>query len=184
LKKLLLLTLIVIGCQRNSSNPIKFQSEEIRMSVDSSRVSIAATYYFKNDSTQLLRARIFYPFPIDEYHYYPDSIVVLGLDYTQNDSGIDLAMKFEPACIETLNIFYQQKLKGNQARYILTTTKHWKNPLQQSSFIIDIPDNLQNLEMSYLTDSIIQKDSRKYYYLTKRNFMPEQDLVIKWESYK
>jgi len=150
------------------------------MLVDSGKVSISADYYFKNPSNQTKSALIFYPFPIDEYHYYPDSILVLGLDYTKNDSGVNFIMRFKPNAGDTLKVFYRQKLKDNQARYILTTTKQWQRPLKQAKFIIDVLENFTNLQLSYKPDSIIRRNNRVLYYIAKKNFMPNKDLIINW----
>jgi hypothetical protein len=151
------------------------------MSIDSGKVCIEATYYFKNASNELMSALIFYPFPIDEYHYYPDSVLVFGLDYTKNDSGINFIMKFKPNGMETLQVFYNQKLKDNQARYIVTTTKNWKNPLKEARFIIDLPEDLNNSRFSYKPDSVIKINNRSYYYITKKNFMPDMDIIVTWK---
>jgi len=180
-KILLTAIFIVLSCTHQPSDPIKFVSEEIKMSVDSGKVSIYAEYYFKNISNESKSALIFYPFPIDEYHYYPDSILVFGLDYTKNDSGVNLVMRFKPNRMETLQVFYNQKLKGNQARYIITTTKNWKNPLKEARFIIDLPDNFNNPQFSYKPDSVIRNSNRVLYYLCKRNFMPKKDLIVGWK---
>lgn len=180
MRKVLLAVLIFICCQPKSFNKIKFIGEDIRISIDTNVISVLGSYYFRNDSNQELLAKIFYPFPIDEYHCYPELISVKNFTYIKNDSGIDLIIKFKSSGIETLNIYYQQKLKSNRARYILTTTQHWKMPLQRANFIIDVPNNLEGLKFSYQPDSVRYQDKRKSYYITKKDFMPKQDLIISW----
>ncbi len=172
---------IFSGCKSKESYPIRFLNEEIKITVDSGRVSVSGTYYFKNLSNQPKTAKIFYPFPIDEFHYYPDLILVSGLDYCKNDSGISFIMKFKPLAIESLAIFYEQKLKNNQARYILTTTKNWKHPIQEARFIVTLPENDSINQLSYPPDSSNKKEHRIYYYITKKNFMPENDLIVSWQ---
>ncbi|MCX7784619.1 MAG: hypothetical protein N2201_00065 [candidate division WOR-3 bacterium] len=90
-------------------------------------------------------------------------------------------MDFRPQTIETLKVFYQQALKGNQCRYILVTTKYWRIPLEQANFIIDVAENLKDVQFSYLPDSVIHQNNRRYYYLSKKNFMPKKDLTVKWK---
>jgi hypothetical protein len=153
------------------------------MSVDSGKVSISANYYFKNYSNEAKSALIFYPFPIDEFHSYPDSIDVVGLKYTKTDSGINFVIHFKPIVIETLRVFYRQRLNDNQARYILTTTQNWQRPLKEARFVIDFSENLAEpkfLYFSYKADSLIKRDNRIFYYLYKKNFMPKTDLIAVW----
>lgn len=180
-KILLIAILIFLSCTHRISNPIKFISEEIYMTIDSGKVSISATYYFRNTSNESKSALIFYPFPTDEYHYYSDSISVFGLDYTKNDSGLNFIMKFKPNAVDTLKVFYTQKLKANQARYILTTTKHWREPIREARFIIDLPESFSGIYFSYKPDSLIRTTNRVFYYLSKKNFMPKKDLIIIWQ---
>lgn len=154
------------------------------MCVDSGRVTVSGEYFFRNNSKQILKAKIFYPFPVDEFHNYPDSISIENLNYTQTDSGVYFTMQFRPQVIETLRVFYHQSLKRNQCRYILTTTKYWRNSLQQANFIIDVAENLEGVELSYCADSVIFRNNRRYYYLSKKKFMPPKDLIVKWQTYQ
>jgi hypothetical protein len=151
------------------------------MSIDSGRVAVSGTYYFKNLTNQTKTAKIFYPFPIDEYHYYPDLILVSGFDYTKTDSGISFIMKFKPLSLESLAVFYEQRLTNTQARYILTTTQRWQNPLVKARFIINVPENFTAIQLAYPPDSSIKKDNRIYYYIMKKNFMPKKDLIVTWQ---
>ncbi|MEO0091114.1 MAG: hypothetical protein ABIK61_00145 [candidate division WOR-3 bacterium] len=132
----------------------------------------------------MLKAKIFYPFPVDEFHNYPDSISIEKFNYIQTDSGVYFTMRFRPQAIETLRVFYRQSLKRNQCRYILTTTKYWRNVLEQADFIIDVAVNLEDVQLSYRADSVIFRDNRRYYYLSKKKFMPEKDLIVKWQTYQ
>ncbi|MEO0083596.1 MAG: DUF4424 family protein [candidate division WOR-3 bacterium] len=180
MKNILLVFFIFLCCRIKSAEKIKFIGEDIRIFIDSNVVSVFGSYFFRNDSNQEVLAKIFYPFPIDQYHCYPESIFVEEFVYLKNDSGIDLIMRFKAIGIDTLKIFYRQKLKRNQARYILTTTKNWKIPLQRANFIIDMPDNLKRIKFSYRPDSVHYQGMRKSYYITKKDFMPKQDLIIRW----
>jgi len=181
MKYWILLIFFIISCARKESMPIRFLNEEIKMSIDSGRVAVTGTYYFKNITNQNKTAKIFYPFPIDDFHYYPDFILVSGFDYTENDSGISFIMKFKPMAMESLAIFYEQRLNNNQARYILKTTQQWQNPLQEARFIINLPENFTAIHLSYPSDSTINKDNRIYYYINKKNFMPKEDLIVTWQ---
>jgi len=169
------------GCRRQEPYPIRFFREEVKIVIDSFRVTVAGTYHFKNLTNQSKTAKVCYPFPIDEFHFYPDLILTSEFDYTKNDSGITLLKNFKPMAQESLSILYQQKLKDRQVRYILLTTKHWQRPLTEARFVISLPKDFKSPQFSYRPDSLRQQDQRRYYYLTKKNFFPKKDLIITWQ---
>ncbi|MBS4015639.1 MAG: DUF4424 family protein [Candidatus Latescibacteria bacterium] len=168
------------SCTKPQGYPVRFVSEEIRISIDRQEVSVNAVYYFQNFSRELKTGLIFYPFPIDQYHYYPDSIVIAGYDFTRNDSGVNYVMRFRPNAQETVKVFYAQKLKANQTRYILTTTQSWKSPLKQARFIVDMPSEFSKAVFSYEPDSVRLTENRRRYYINEKNFMPDKDLIVNW----
>lgn len=43
------------------------------------------------------------------------------------------------------------------------------------------PKNFKLTQLSYKPDSLNQQDQRQYYYITKKNFMPQKDLFITWQ---
>ncbi len=172
---------IFSGCRPKEFYPIRFISEEIKIAIDSFQATVVGTYHFKNLTNQSKTAKIFYPFPIDEFHYHPDLILIAGLDYTKSDTGITFLMEFKPMTTESLSILYRQGLKDKQFRYILLTTKHWQKPIKEAKFIISLPEEFRLTQLSYKPDSLNQQDRRQYYYITKKNFMPQKDLIITWQ---
>lgn len=169
-----------ITCHHQITSPIRFLSEEIKISIDSARVKVYGVYIFKNISTRTKTALIYYPFPIDSYHTYPDSIFTSIGSYTKSDSGIYFPITFQARSQETLHVFYRQSVTATQTRYILSTTQKWRYPLQKAFFSIDIDTNRSIKDISYQPQRTDTFNNRLYYYLEKRNFKPSTDLIIKW----
>ncbi len=175
-----LLIVSFLSCHHQIPTPIRFLSEEIKISIDSASVRINGVYIFQNIATQTKTALIYYPFPIDNYHTYPDSISTSIGSYTKSDSGIYFPITFQAHSQETLYVFYRQSLTANQSRYILSTTQKWRYPLQKAIFTIDIDTTHPIKDISYQPQRTYIFNNRLYYYLEKRNFKPSTDLIIKW----
>ena len=121
-----------------------------------------------------------YPFPIDEYHKYPELIEVKGKNFEKVKDGVMFFMSLRPSQEETLEVVYRQKLKDEKARYILKTTKKWNRPLQRADFYIEFPESL-NFKVNYEPDSIKKSGRKRVIYIHRENFMPEEDLWMEWK---
>lgn len=135
--------------------------------------------FLKNLKKEKITALLFYPFPLDSSHFYPDTISS-GFDFIKSDSGIKIKISFLPEEDKSFYVYYEQRLNKNIARYILKTTKHWKKPLKLAKFEIELPENLYNWKISYPIDSIKKENKNIKIYLTKRNFFPKEDIIITW----
>lgn len=180
---LLLVGISIAGCRLNpcrEDGTIVFYKERVVISLAPGEVTVEGVYFFRNTSSRERRVRIYYPFPIDEDHPYPDRIEVEGFQFTREDRGISWSMSF-PACSDTsVRVRYRQKLYANSAAYTLTTTRYWKKPLRRAEFIIKVPRDWEALTISYPPDRREAKDGLVYYYITETDFMPDKDLVIRW----
>lgn len=161
---------------------LKFYQEEITVNCYENEIEVWATYHLNNASDSFLNAKIACPFPVDKLHSYPHDIFVEGYNYrTYNDSTIYWRMDFEPYEKKDVVVRYKQKIKGNSARYILLTTQKWNEPFEQVEYFINLPANWSNIELSYPYDKVEIIDGIKHYYIKKRNFMPEKDLIVHWK---
>jgi hypothetical protein len=78
-----------------------------------------------------------------------------------------------------VHTIYRQALRGSYARYIVTTTKVWNEPLQHARFEIHLPPGAEPMRFSY--PFVRQTDERGDYYLYETNdFWPDEDIVVEW----
>ena len=169
-------------CQEDGDGegPIVFYRERVVISLAPGEVAVEGLYFFRNTSSRERRARVYYPFPIDEDHPYPDQVEVEGFQFTREERGISWWMDFPACSATTVKVRYQQRLYMNSATYILTSTLYWKRPLRRAEFVIKAPLDWQGLTISYSPDRRVTKGGFVYYYITKTDFMPDRDLVIRW----
>jgi len=167
------------------TSPLHFAREEIDMKVRPGYVEIGGNYHFTNAFSKPTSARIFYPFPLDSIHGYPDSIVLLTRGDTMphrvpGDSGVYFMMSFVPRQEDSFYAWYRQPLRGNAARYIVTTTRAWGRAIDMARFRISVPASLQDVKLSYRPDRIERTDSIVVYHFARRGFYPDKDVVVTW----
>jgi hypothetical protein len=161
---------------------IHFAREEIAMNVREGSVEISGMYHFTNSLANPATAVIFYPFPLDSIHAYPDSIVIPGHEFERSDSGVSFRMHFSPQTEDSFLAYYRQPLRGTQARYIVTTTRAWKRAIDCASFRITVPADFRNVRVSYKPDRILRTDSLVTYSFARCGFFPNKDIVVTWQA--
>jgi hypothetical protein len=91
-----------------------------------------------------------------------------------------MEISFQPNEEKTFYAYYEQKLSSKTARYIVKTTQQWKRPLDEARFEIEIPKEFSNYKVSYSADSIKEESDYRKIYFTRKNFFPNEDIIITW----
>jgi len=170
--------------------PVEFYKEEISLSLDTNRVRIECVYFFRNNTTNDISLPLVYPFVVNDSTAIPDSV---NIYYMENKKKIPLAYEFNPDSnavrlvlslpageSRTWMADYSQQISGCQAEYILTTTAAWKKPFEKASYKFDIPENL---DVSYIyppVNQTVYEAGRKRLSCTFNNFMPTENMVVRW----
>ena len=182
------------GCRRDSAGPVHFAREEISVRVrladpkdrgDSGAVGtieVLGRYYFTCSAEDTVAAIISYPFPLDSFHGYPDSVALSGYRFQLVDSAARFVMRFPPGEEVSFTAWYRQPLYGPEARYIVTTTRHWRRPLDRAEFAVTVPAELPDARLNYQPDSTRQTDSTLTWFFTRRKFYPAEDVIVTWSD--
>ena len=168
-----------------------FFREYITVELHHDNVKINGVYQLRNTNNFKQELNLFYPFPIDSQ--YGEVSEVYAFE-TTNDSTINLLgkiggkgaivkLEIEPRSEKTLYIGYAQKLLGNKAEYILTTTQKWKKPLESSQLELVVPNDVLIKELSYKPIDIQKSTGKTHYFIHEYNFMPLKNFVV-WFSTK
>ena len=160
---------------------LRFYKEKVLISIEKNEIAVNGTYYFRNDYDRSITVRFRYPFPLDKYHEYPHHIEVRGINFIRAERDICFFLNFNPYEEKEVNIRYRQKLKSNRATYIVRTTRLWNNPIELAHFIIIVPMRFKRVTISFQPDSSMLKDDYIYYYVTRKSFFPNKDLIVVWE---
>ena len=172
----LLIPCIILCCQKQL--PIDFFEENVVIEISGSGVEVTGQYFFKNLTDQDKRVTFHYPFPVDENHQYPESII-LDHPYTKDTAGIYFDMPIKAQRIDSFKISYYQRTRTHQFTYITTTTKQWNRPIKNARFTIIVPASLQ-VRFSYSPYTHKKVNDKNVFTVKKTDFFPENDLDIKW----
>lgn len=171
------------GLSISFAQPLSFLKEEIQITVNEGFCDVTGTYYFVSPTNKKIEKTIYYPFPVNKLAF-PDSIFLnipktgKVLNYKKGKKGIYFRLEVKDTAV--VQVFYRQPVSKNEMTYILTSTQEWNKPLQEASFEITVPGNIDITGISYPWHYVESKDGYKTYHIIKNKFMPKKDLHIEW----
>ena len=170
---------------------VDFLYEKIILEIEPRELTVTGLYRFQNRFPFEVTLPMLYPFPVDEYQDFPHEISTksitaegeqpLEFAWRRNDNAIRLNVSAEGKSSTEMRVTYSQRLKGKQARYILTNTKAWGKPLESADYELILSENLKINSISFPFDRAQNVAGKRYYFLHKEHFMPDVDLIIRWE---
>jgi hypothetical protein len=129
-----------VSCRKpGPASPVHFAREEIAMDIRPGTLEVRGMYHFECSAKEPLVASVFYPFPLDSTHPYPDSIEIRQHGFQKQDSGVSFRMRFRLGTEDSFFAYYRQPFKSNSATYIVTTTRKWKRPIDLAQFRVTKP---------------------------------------------
>lgn len=159
---------------------VDFYREGITITCHEREVEIEGIYYFRNLTGGTITMTIQYPFPVDAHHPFPHEIVVENYSFRKDSSSIYLDFSMNPREEKSIRIRYRQLHYNKSAKYILSSTQHWDYPIQQADFAVSAPQAWKT-GISLEPGRKDVKEGRVIYYISRRNFSPKEDLVIRWQ---
>jgi len=174
------------------------------MDVRPGTLEVRGMYHFTCSAREAIVASVFYPFPLDSTHMYPDSMelrtpsadrqtpnvpepdselrrsALEPRTFVKQDSGVAFRMRFRPNAEDSFFAYYRQPLKANSAAYIVTTTRRWKRPIDLAQFRVTVPASFKDVKLTYKPDSFAKSDSAVTYYFTRKKFYPDRDVTVTW----
>ncbi len=167
---------------------ILFPRERIEVTVTGDRAQVRGRYFFRNTGPQTVTRSVYYPFSFNYQLTWPEAIRVRNLSTQTNLSfaRLEQGLQFRiiiPAKSEVeFEVVYQQRTPVQVLEYILTTTARWRRPLEQAEYIVTLGPGLKLNSLSLPYDyKQIRGDSTRYL-ITRRAFMPDSNLIVKWEG--
>jgi hypothetical protein len=165
---------------------VVFKSETVKVFVADGSVRVEGSYTFTASSSSPLVAGLFYPFPIDSTHTFPDSILVTSsghtLPFRKVEDGIFFSIRLSAGQLTAVDVYYEQPCLDNTACYILTSTEAWTNPLESANFEIHVPSDLDLHWIAYEIDEVTEDNDMAVHRFGRRDFMPDKDLCLRWRA--
>lgn len=189
MKKLLSFLFIFAASGLLFGQDICFDRELIEIKVTPGNCKLTGIYFMISDpGNQQSQILLKYPFPVSDSQPFPTNITVTNMasdtpiQYRENPEDIFFAIPIAPGKTSCFQVNCLQPVQENRFEYILTTTLAWHRPLTKADFQITIPKELELVSISLEYDSVKTIESQKIYYITKRNFMPRKNLILKWRE--
>jgi hypothetical protein len=167
---------------------LRFWKENISVRIHAvDTITVTGTYYFKSSTGEALSSGLFYPFPLDSIHDFPVRYSVRSgasgkaIVSRKSGTGLYFSVDILPNAVCSVLVSYTQHVRQPSARYILTTTAAWRQPLGPSNYSVALPSAWTLSYLSYETDSVTSRGGLTTYHFFRDNFMPERDLGFAWE---
>ncbi len=185
--KLCFLLLVVDASLSAYAQKPEFFREEISFGIDSVFFTVNGDYYFRNNSNEYHSYVIVYPVrsnntprPIDTIMVFDRNDMAHPVRVHMKDTLVTFTLNMAPRSVKTIKIVYRQQHTGNEARYILLTTKFWQKPLESASYNLVVNKNVKIDKFSIVPDSAVDFGDTLIYYWKKEKFMPENDFEVRF----
>lgn len=170
--------------------PVIFDSERIRLHIVRDSLEVRGTYYLLCVRPTNQDLALFYPFPSDSMlggsrmvslEVRPNAGEFAPARWDLIPGGRGVRWWMPPCAADTLIVesVYRQKLLGDYARYIVTTTRSWERPLRRARFEIHLPDSVTPTEFSFPFEKRTGHGAI-WYAFEAEDFFPDRDIVVKW----
>lgn len=160
--------------------PVRFAREAILMTVIPPDLEVEATYVLVNRTSSPQSASLLYPFPIDENHPYPYLWEVDGAAARAGPTGLVWRVDLGPSEEREVRVRYRQLSFSRDARYILTSTGRWGEPLEHAVYEVRWPAHVAGMAVSY-GGTVRLEEGMRVLRFERRDFEPPRDLAVRWE---
>lgn len=165
----------------------QFVDEMIEVRVYGEYCTVVGTYSFKNHGTSDASWTVFYPLLNNADLPFPDSLFVMNIEtkdtvtVTAARNGISYSISVPASKTRKYKVYYRQRTPARRMEYILTSTRQWGRPLERATFSIIIPDSFLLASISIPFNDVENRWNERVYHIRKNNFLPRNNLVIRWK---
>lgn len=168
---------------------LRFYREDLHFTLSDSIFSVDGLYFLRNDSEKELKQFLFYPFPQDSLYGLVDTVFCQNasrLDSARvvrwNQKGASLQITIPAQDTTVMRIYYNHKLKGGKAEYILETTAAWGKGFEQAYYYLTFPKYIKIKSLSYIPDELEETDTHYTLIWMKKDFLPLKNFVVEFEK--
>jgi hypothetical protein len=162
-----------------------FAAEDVTIKLSPARAKVEGVYRFRNPAEEEQPIKLRYPFARGPALGEPENVVVRdaeGRDVPFSWKGRDAAFEVTvPARGEAeVAVSYEQSCRGDEFTYVLTSTRHWRRPVGDASFAVEVPPQLAPVASSYELEEVASREGVVRYELRRDDFYPDVDLNLRW----
>jgi len=167
---------------------LEFDSEEIVIDLRGDAVEVTGTYQFRVAGGPVSAQPMLYPYPEDPLL---GAARTLRLEWRQPNGrwaplafeelsprGVRWRLPATESDALTVRTVYRQAMRSTYARYIVTTTQTWGQPLRRASFEVRLPPGAKDPTFSYPFEP--KGPSVRVWTYEARDFLPREDIVVRY----
>jgi hypothetical protein len=171
--------------------PAMFVAEHVALRVVPDSLQVDGVYVFVcRQDTASVPWRLLYPYPQDpllgdartvQLAYRLGAQPWQDLSWRELPGGRGALWSLPLAAGDTLRVrtMYRQALRTTYARYIVTTTAAWGQPLQSARFTIHLPPGTVPEEFSFPFEPCGQDEPAAWCF-EATDFLPDRDVTVRW----
>jgi hypothetical protein len=179
---------VAVAAQDRPAGRLSFDSEDILIDVRGDVVEVTGTYHFRISGGPVPAQPMLYPYPQDpllgaawtlrlEWRQPDGRWMPLGFEELQ-PRGVRWQLPASALDAMTVRTVYRQAMRTTYARYIVTTTQAWSEPLRRASFEVRLPPGAQDPQFSYPFRP--KGPSVRVWSYEARDFLPGEDIVVRY----
>lgn len=171
-----------------SAGRLEFDSEEIVIDLQGAAVEVTGTYHFRVAGGAVAAQPMLYPYPDDPLL---GGARTLRLEWRQTDGrwaplafeelpprGVRWRLPATASDTLTVRTVYRQAMRSTYARYIVTTTQAWGQPLRKASFEVRLPPDAKDPQFSY--PFRLKGPSVRVWTYEATDFLPREDILVRY----
>jgi len=185
-----ILVLFAFYAGTNVFSPVRFDQEKIEVFVDGGQIRVCGLYHYRNRFPLPVTFSLGLPFPVDSLHAVPSAYSVMevasdgspiGEIATRNyHGGVVFRLFFLPSREKWIRIDYVQDVAAANGRYILLTTRAWKQPLTHGEYVLHLGTGTELASSNYALQKS-SNDRQFSYSFTRESFFPAKDWQFSWK---
>lgn len=177
-----------VAAQGRPAGRLSFDAEDILIDVRGDVVEITGTYHFRISGGPVPAQPMLYPYPQDPLL---GAAWTLRLEWRQPDGrwaplafeelqprGVRWQLPASALTAMTVRTVYRQAMHATYARYIVTTTQAWDQPLRRASFEVRLPPGATDPWFSHPFRP--KGPSVRMWTYEARDFLPREDIVVRY----
>jgi len=188
---LMAIVLSPLGATPPNQEPLRFDTEVIRIHVEPDSLRIEGHYRFIVPEPRPGFQSLFYPYPVDSLLGGARTVSLewrrgdrpwQTLEYHELPSGRGARWPVplpDEGWVEVRTVYRQERL-ADYGRYIVTTTQDWANPLRHALFKIHLPAGARPLTFSHPFTRVSTAGENCYLFVANE-FFPERDIIFTWQ---
>ena len=170
---------------------VRFERERIEVQVRRGAVRVSGLYEYRNRSWLPAVLTLGVPFPVDQAHPAPTFLLLTEavqggepglIPYTSRGGEVRFRLFFRPQEVKRVRLEYEQPARLPNGRYLLTTTRAWRRPIDSASFTLLLPRCYALAASNYPLTAVSAPGPRAAFSFSRGQFDPRHDWEFAWDE--